>query len=117
MGLVIQKEFEMRKILTEAPNLLQKDTGLPFIIFISIKGNSKHGPRIKVQNNYSQYVQPGSMFSVTVSDSPRVIGDATGIKHKDLNKVLKFVIKHKEAILALWNNEINHDEFKKRIEQ
>lgn len=99
----IVKEFkEFRDDMYEIANIIQDDSGLPTIIYISPK-NANHGPRIKVQKNYSDNIQ-NNFFSVTISDNPSVIGKDTGdIKDKDIQLIKKWIIKNKQILLDYSN--------------
>lgn len=91
-------------LLFEMVNVLQSYTGLPMVIFISPKGNAKHGPRIKVQVNYSQKANMKDAWTVTISDDPEVIDSKKQMPAKDLKLVKEFIIKNKEILLKHWND-------------
>ena len=63
---------------------------LPANITISAKGNARHGPWIKIQNNYGEDIQPEHMFAMTVPDG-KIIGDAGDLSAADLKYFEKFV--------------------------
>ncbi len=91
--------------LFEMANIMQKYTGLPMIIWISQK-MATHGPRIKVQNDYTEKVSSDKFFVVTIDDNPMVIGDTGEIKQKDINKVIQFVKTHKVLLKKFWDGAI-----------
>ena len=102
-----KKEFiEDTENIFEMSNLSPRKTGLKKIIWISVKGNAKHGPRIKVYKNNSG---KGENFSVTIGDTPSTIGDVF-IKSKDLNDIFEFIKINKDVLLKHWNNTIFADE-------
>ena len=98
----IDPETEPADILFEMANVVQDRTGLPIIIWISPK-MANHGPRIKAQNSYSKKVVPDKLFVVTIEDEPRVVGDASEVKKKDVDLVIEFVKINKNILLDFWN--------------
>lgn len=88
--------------LFEKANVLQSYTGLPVIIWISPK-MSNHGPRIKVQSDYSKKVLSDKLFVVTIEENPKVIGDTGKVKKKDIDLVIDFVKLNSILLLDFWN--------------
>ena len=97
------KEFkeENNNDLFEMANILPKHTGLPMIIWISPR-MSNHGPRIKVQNSYSQRVTPDKLFVITIEDSPKIIGDVGQLSKKDIDLAVQFVKNNLNILLDYW---------------
>ena len=60
--------------LFEMANLRPKSTGLPMVIWVSEKGRSRHGPRIKICRQHGEKMDIANTASVTIEDEPRVIG-------------------------------------------
>ena len=81
---------------------------LPANITISAKGNARHGPRIKIQNNYGEDIQPEHMFAMTVPDG-KIIGDAGDLSAADLKYFEKFVSTNIKILFEYWNNGQNMD--------
>ena len=81
---------------------------LPANITISAKGNARHGPRIKIQNNYGEDIQPEHMFAMTVPDG-KIIGDAGDLSAADLKYFEKFVSTNMKILFEYWNNGQNMD--------
>lgn len=99
------------EILFEMANPRPEDTGLPMCIFISPKGYTKHFARIKVCKEYGAKFKPYDTFTVTIQDSPKIIGDIGEIKPKDIEKVKKFIIKNKDLLIKHWKYEISDKQF------
>lgn len=76
---------------------------MPSNLFISQKNNSTHEPRIKVQNNYTDKVQSDNMFSISISDEPKIIGDTGKLKTKDIIYFINFVKRNKLILTQYWN--------------
>ena len=81
---------------------------LPANITISAKGNARHGPRFKIQNNYGEDIQPEHMFAMTVPDG-KIIGDAGDLSAADLKYFEKFVSTNIKILFEYWNNGQNMD--------
>jgi hypothetical protein len=96
------KQFLEDERLFEMANVVQEQTGLPFIIWISSK-MSNHGARIKVQGDYSNKLRKDLLFTVTISDEPGVIGDTGELSEKDVNLSKEFVKLNKDVLLDYWN--------------
>ena len=60
----IEQEFIDEDFLYEMLNLSRrKFKKLPTNIFMSARNGSKHGPRIKIQNNYAENMQSENTFT------------------------------------------------------
>jgi hypothetical protein len=98
-------------MLYEMSNLQPDDTGLNQVIWVSV-ANANHGPRIKVFNGHKAV---GPSFAVTIEDTPRIIGNHSFIKTKDINKIKAFVKLNKENLIAYWNYEVSTKAFYNNI--
>jgi hypothetical protein len=96
------KQFLEDERLFEMANVVKEQTGLPFIIWISPKMSS-HGARIKVQGDYSNKLRKDLLFTVTISDEPKVIGDTGELSESDINLAKEFVKLNMEVLLDYWN--------------
>ena len=89
-------------------NLRPKRTGLPFVVYVSPKGNVAHGPRIKVSNKYGEKASEGDWFTITIEDQPRVIGDlSTGLNRRDVQMAKNWVRINKDELLQIWEDDID----------
>lgn len=99
--------------MANIPHRLHKE--LPSNIWISAK-NAKHEPRIKIQKNDSDAFQFTETFSMTVSDTPKIIGDVgKELTPKDIEYFRNFVLRNKDALMAYWNGEIATEEVLPRL--
>lgn len=96
--------------LFEVASISTKKTGLPLKIYVSAKGKTKHGPRIKVSSLYGDRIHPDRLFTITISENPKVIGDTAGIKVEDIQEIVEFVVDNTGILLAHWNEEIDTDD-------
>ena len=55
------------------------------------------------------------MFSVTISDEPKIFGNTGEIKAKDQKKAIQFVKENKDLLLDIWKGKVSPDDaiFKK----
>ncbi len=119
---MMNESYRIGDKIFEMSNVLSSETNLKMNIFISTKYEN-HGPRIKVQNNYSTNMQPGNLFVMTIEDEPEVVTLNIGkLKQKDINSVKLFIKQMKDILLDLWEeNNMDIDkakiEIKKRLEE
>jgi hypothetical protein len=95
----------------EMSSLSTKRTKLPLRIFISIGYGSRHGARLKVSKLYGDRIKKGELFSITIVDNPKIIGDIGEIKGKDIEKVIGFIMDNKELLFQFWEQNIDYDTF------
>jgi len=93
--------------LEEMANIRPNKTGLKMVIWIfPYTGKEGHWARIKVSMHYGEKVS-SDLFTVTVEDTPEVIGDTGDITKKDVDSVINFVKRNKAVLLKVWNDEID----------
>ena len=99
------QEYDASEGVFELANYDIEFTGLPMVIWIGPK-NAQHGPRIKVQRNYVQRMDPNNLFCVSVTDKPKIVAGNQGeITNIDLQKIFKWIILNKIVLLKVWNME------------
>lgn len=92
------------ELLLEMANILhERHSEMPCNIFISAKNDSKHGPRIKIQNNYSPKLQSNNMFSMSISDL-KITGNTGELKERDIKYYRDFIERNKKVLMDYWNN-------------
>lgn len=116
--MIIEQEYIDEDFLYEMSNLSRrKFKKLPTNIFMSAKGRSKHGPRIKIQNNYAENMQSENTFSMTIPDC-RILVDGKEVdrdskkiklKTKDILYFEKFVRNNKGILTEYWFHGNNMD--------
>lgn len=111
---VIETEEEDSEQFFEMANIRQKNTGLPMVIWVSEKGTSKHGPRVKVSRTHNSKVNIADTVSVSVSDNPQIAAGA-GLDSSDFLLVRKYIILNKKVILDYWNGETDTYELLERL--
>jgi len=92
-----------KKDLFEMANLWPENTNLPVVVWVSEKGKSKHGPRVKVMTHTGK-MNIKDTVSITISSQPILIGK---LDSKILKAVSKWIILNKQNLLNYWNEEIS----------
>lgn len=113
---LLEREYNVYDDLAicEMANLIKKDTKLPCIIYISDRRGINHGPRIKVNKDYSDH-WIGNSFSITISDNPIIVGDPGKIKISDIEMIKDWILLNKTILLQYWKEEIGIVDFVKNM--
>ena len=82
-------------------NLSPLFTGLPFVVWISVRGGAKHDIRVKV----SKGPKAQSFITVALRPELRVVGDGK-LSTKEMNMLKRWVARNWDVLLAYWNVEI-----------
>lgn len=106
-----KEPFCEKELFWEMANIAKRlHKELPANIWISAK-NAKHGPRIKIQKNKGDSFQSGETFSMTISDTPQIVGDTGDVlTQKEIEYFVSFVIRNKDALKAYWDGTISTEE-------
>lgn len=96
-------------------NLSQKHTKLPMIVWIESCRQTKHNvPRLKFENSYSKKLIPKELIPISIDkDNPEILVDGfkLKIKQKDLDILKEWIKKHYDALVGVWNYEIDIYDF------
>jgi DNA polymerase II small subunit/DNA polymerase delta subunit B len=88
----------------EMANLSPKDTGLPFVVWISSKGGAQHDVRVKVSRGPK--ATPSDLVSVALRPDIHVVsGTLSGNELKLLQQWIKL---NWDVIVAYWEGEIEY---------
>lgn len=87
-------------------NLSPKKTGLPFVVWISPRGNARHDLRIKVSR--SPKAKPEDFITVAVRPLVRVVYGT--IPASELKLLREWITLNRETLLAFWNGDIEYTE-------
>ncbi|HDY89484.1 MAG TPA: hypothetical protein ENH82_15395 [bacterium] len=106
------REILTKQLLIEMANVRTEETGLPMVIYIRPRSKYiKHGPSIRVSKIYGNNISSSGLFSITISDNPKVTHKRTGdIEPKDIESVKEFIRKNQEPLFDLWYNRISPTE-------
>jgi hypothetical protein len=87
-------------------NLRPERTGLPFVVFISQKGEARHDVRIKLAR--AAKVRPSEMITVAVRPVSRVIRGR--INARELELVRRWIGVNETVLVDYWNGDIEYTE-------
>jgi hypothetical protein len=93
-------------LLFEMANLNPKKIGLPFVVWISPRGNASHDVRLKVSSGPKAI--PSEMISVATRPEVRVIEGA--MKPSDLDLLRKWVDLDRDVLVGYWDGDIEYTE-------
>ena len=89
--------------LNEMANLSKRKYKMPANLYISARGNAKHGPRIKIQMNHSDRVDSKQFVTMTIPDKI-LIGDPGDLSNEDIEYFERFIDVNKDVLLDYWFN-------------
>jgi hypothetical protein len=89
-------------LLFEMANLVQRDTGLPFVVWISPKGNARHDVRVKVSR--SPKAVPSEMVSVAIRPNVHVVEGK--MSTSDLKLLSRWVELNWDVLVRYWDGDI-----------
>jgi Domain of unknown function (DUF4160) len=90
------------ELLFEMANLVQRDTGLPFVVWISPKGNARHDVRVKISR--SPKAVPSEMVSVAIRPNVHVVEGK--ISASDLKLLSRWVELNRDVLVRYWDGDI-----------
>jgi len=84
-------------------NLFPKHTGLPFVVWISVRGGARHDIRVKVSSGAK--AMPGEMATVALRPEPHVIEGA--MSGADMALLREWIEANRATLIAYWESEID----------
>jgi hypothetical protein len=87
-------------------NLRPERTGLPFVVFISQKGDARHDVRVKVAPGAK--IRPSEMVTVAIRPSVRVVRGA--LDPRDLALLTRWIDLNRNTLIEYWNGDIEYTE-------
>ncbi len=81
-------------------NLYPEQTGLPFILWISVGQGARHGPRVKVARTLSDL--PQNMASVSITE-PVMVHSGPALSNKEQAQLREWIELNRETLLDYWN--------------
>lgn len=100
--------------INEMANISKTSTRLPCKIYISDRLGVNHGPRIKVNADYSD-TWSGNSFTITISDTPTAIGNTYKVKESDIEEIKDWILLNKDILLKYRKEEIDAVQFIERM--
>ncbi|HEY7297208.1 MAG TPA: hypothetical protein VH684_04660 [Xanthobacteraceae bacterium] len=103
-----------RELLEEMVSYRKDVTGVDHTVFISPKGHTRHGPRIKLAIDPPDSVDPrGKTASVAINDGAVVAGESVGAAV--LDQVRRFIDLNRAALLDYWEYRIDTEQLRRRL--
>ena len=90
----------------EMANLRPERTGLPFVVFISQRGDARHDVRVKVA--HAPRVRPAEMVTVALRPSVRVVRGR--LDPHDLALLRQWIDINEQVLIDYWNGVIGYTE-------
>jgi hypothetical protein len=92
--------------LFEMANLRPERTGLPFVVFISQKGEAGHDVRVKLARGAK--VRRSEMITVAVRPTPRIVQGK--LNTPELELVQRWIELNLDVLVNYWNSDIEYTE-------
>jgi hypothetical protein len=98
--------------LFEMSNLRTEDTGLPFVVFVSQKGNARHDVRVKVGTN----INASSInCSVSVRNEIEVVAGVWELNQQYFKLLADWIVLNRAVIIDYWDSNISTSQMIKNI--
>ena len=110
MNVQLRLQNELEEMVSYRKNV----TGVDHTIFISPKGNARHGARLKIAIDPPDSLDPRTMTATIAIVEPRVIGGR--IPTKLLMQVRQFIDLNQQTLLDYWNYRIDTDQLRQRLQ-
>src|SRR6476620_1780065 len=96
--------MELTEDLYLMTNLPSRLTGLPFVVWISPKGNPRHDVRVKVSPG--PRAKPGEFITVAVRPKVKVVGGHMSADHLAL--LSQWIGLNREALVEFWDGRLEY---------
>lgn len=94
---------QSREDFYDMANLFPRHTGLPFAVWISVRGNARHDVRIKVSPGSK--AQPEEVVSVGIR--PTIQAMEGEIEAEDMKLLTNWIEMNRKTIIDYWDGEID----------
>lgn len=100
--------------LTEMVSYRKNVTGIGHTVFISPRGNARHGPRLEIAIDLPDSLDPRTQTaSVSIGMEPVVVGGM--IPGELLQQVNQFILLNRDVLLDYWSYRIDTDQLRNRL--
>ncbi len=99
--------------LFEMANLYPRTTGLPMTVWVSPRGGARHDARVKVSTQGGDRMVPEAAAVVAIRPAPRLLEGR--LAADDLAAVSRWIVLNEDALIALWDGEIDTMELAQRL--
>jgi hypothetical protein len=103
------------ELLEEMSSYSKRTTGVDNTVWISPRGNTRHGPRLKVAIDSRHATRPGSKTaSISIDDGSLLAGDAPA---DVLEQVRRFINANRDVLIDYWDYKILTEEMEERLKR
>jgi len=87
----------------EMSHLFPESTGLPFVVWVSYRGNARHDIRVKVSSGPKARME--EMQSVAIRPAPHLVNGE--MKPADFRKLSRWIELNRQTLIDYWEGEID----------
>jgi len=109
--------MEKQESVWSMANLRKSKSGLPVNVWLDegqTYKNAGHGYRLKFQTNRQNQWTNNELATMTISDTPRVIGEH-GLSARVIKELEDFVVRNKNLLMQLADMKIDFFQFVERM--
>lgn len=99
-------------MLCEMANIGTNVTGLPVVIWVSVKVPNHARARMKFNKNKGNVRNVSDLIPISIDDNPQILLNnppKLGITNAEFEEIRAWIIKNKDILLKFWNSEIQQD--------
>lgn len=99
-------------MLCEMANIGTNVTGLPVVVWVSVKVPNHPRPRMKFNKNKGNVRKVSDLIPISIDDDPKILLNnppKLGITEPEFEQIRAWIIKNKEVLVKFWNSEIQQD--------
>ena len=99
-------------MLCETANIGTNVTGLPVVIWVSVKVPNHARAQMKFNKNKGNVRNVSDLIPISIDDNPQILLNnppKLGITNAEFEEIRAWIIKNKDILLKFWNSEIQQD--------
>jgi hypothetical protein len=112
-GVRISDELAERELLEEIVSYRKDVTGVDNTVFISPKGQVRHGPRVKLAINPPDSLDPSAETASIAIEGGNVVAGKVPVKLR--KQVQRFIELNHDVLLDYWNYRIDTKQLQERL--
>ena len=93
-------------------NISTSVTGLPVIVWVSIKVSNHPRARMKFNKNKGNVRKVSDLIPISIDDDPQILLNnppKLGISDSEFEQIKNWIKLNKDALISFWNMEIQQD--------
>jgi hypothetical protein len=93
----------------EMANLFPKHTGLPFVVWISVRGSRSRHDGVRVKVSTDPKAKPGNLATVSIRPSAEIVvlRPEGWVGPRDWELLQEWIELNRETLIAYWESEID----------